>query len=147
MVGSNLEEGSILLSVIVLFSSMFPRNPEDTFICVFPNQAGILPAVNLVDQPLPQFAVAAGAQHPTILIQTHPEKKYLIKVTGFNSMEISPYFYCNALFSHYCACSAAIKLFYLIMIRYRTSFFKRSGRMESGEQKVPPYFSKRKESF
>lgn len=79
MVGSNLEECSILLSVIVLFSSMFPRNPEDTFICILPNQAGILPAVNLVDQPLPQFAVAAAAQHPTILIQTHPEKNMRLK--------------------------------------------------------------------
>lgn len=91
MVGSNLEECSILLSVIVLFSSMFPRNPEDTFICVFPNQARILPAVNLVDQPLPQFAVAAAARHPTILIQTHPEKRYLMKVAGFNRLEIFPY--------------------------------------------------------
>lgn len=91
MVGSNLEECSIFLSVIVLFSSMFPWNPEDAFICIFPNQAGILPAVDLVDQPLPQFAVAAAARHPTILIQTHPENKDLIKVTGCNSMEIFPH--------------------------------------------------------
>lgn len=56
---SDLEERSILLSVVVLFSRVFPRNPKDGLLVVFPHQAGIPPAVDLIDQPLSQFAVAA----------------------------------------------------------------------------------------
>lgn len=57
---SDLEECSILLSVVVLFPCMFPRDPKDGFFIIFPNQAGISPAVDLIDQPLSQFAVAAA---------------------------------------------------------------------------------------
>lgn len=56
---SDLKECSILVSVIVLFSCMLPRNPKDAFFIVLPNQARISPAVNLIDEPLSQFAIAA----------------------------------------------------------------------------------------
>lgn len=56
---SDLKECSILFSVIVLFSCMLPRNPKDGFFIVLPNQARISPAVNLIDEPLSQFAIAA----------------------------------------------------------------------------------------
>ena len=67
----DLEECSILLSVIVLFSSVLPWNPEDGLFGVFPNQAGIPPAVDLIDQPLSQLAIAAADRQAALLIQVH----------------------------------------------------------------------------
>lgn len=67
----NLKECSILLSVVVLFSCMFPWNPKDGLFLIFPNQARISPAVNLLYEPLPQLAVAATAWQTTIFIQVH----------------------------------------------------------------------------
>lgn len=69
--GSDLEERSILLSVVVLFPGMFPRDPKDGFFIIFPNQAGISPAVNLINQPLPQFACAAADRQAALLLQVH----------------------------------------------------------------------------
>lgn len=68
---SDLEESSILVSVIVLFSCMFPRNPKDTFFFIFPDQATIESAVNLIYQPLSQFAVATADCQATVLVQVH----------------------------------------------------------------------------
>ena len=67
----DLEERSILLSVIILLPCMFPRNPKDCLFVVFPNQSDITPAVDLVDQPLSQFAVATADGQAVVLIQVH----------------------------------------------------------------------------
>lgn len=56
---SHPEERSILISVVVLLARVLPRNPENCFLVIFPNQSGVAPAVNLIDQPLSKFPVAA----------------------------------------------------------------------------------------
>lgn len=72
--GSDLEECSILLSVVVLFACVFPRNPKDGFFFVFPNQTWIFPAVDLINQPLPQFAISTADWQAAIFFQVHPCK-------------------------------------------------------------------------
>lgn len=69
--GYDLEERSIFLSVVVLLSCVLPRNPKDGLFIVLPDQAGIPPAVYLINQPLSQFAVAAADWQAAVLIQVH----------------------------------------------------------------------------
>lgn len=57
---SDLEERCILVSVIVLFACVFPRNPKDALLVILPDQAGIHAAVDLIDQPLSQFPIAGA---------------------------------------------------------------------------------------
>lgn len=71
---SDLEERSILLSVVVLFACVFPWNPKDGFFLIFPNQAWISPAVDLINQPLSQFAVATADWQAAVFFQIHPCK-------------------------------------------------------------------------
>ncbi len=54
---SHLEERRVLVAVVVLLSRVLPGNPENAFLVIFPNQAGILPAVNLIDEPLSKFTI------------------------------------------------------------------------------------------
>lgn len=68
---SDLEERSILLSVIVLFARMFPRDPKDGSFVVFPNKAGISVAVDLINQPLSQFAIATTDGQAVVFLHVH----------------------------------------------------------------------------
>lgn len=68
-----LEEGSILLAVVVLLAGVLPGDAEDALLIVLPYQPRVLAAVYLVDQPLAEFPVAAAHRvHPALArLQVH----------------------------------------------------------------------------
>lgn len=68
-----LEEGSVLLPVVVLLAGVLPGDAEDALLVVLPHQPGVLAAVYLVDQPLPEFPIAAAHRvHPALArLQVH----------------------------------------------------------------------------
>lgn len=59
-----LENGSIHLLVVVLLPGVLPRDAEHGFLLVLPDEAGVLLAVDLLDQPLPQPPAAVAVTHP-----------------------------------------------------------------------------------
>lgn len=65
------EKRGILVPVVVLFPRVFPRDSEDGFLVVFPNQARVLPAVYLLYQPLSQLPVPAAARASVLHIWVH----------------------------------------------------------------------------
>lgn len=55
-----LEESGVFLAVVVLFARVLPRDAKDALLLVLPYQARVFRAVNLLDQPLAEFPVAAA---------------------------------------------------------------------------------------
>lgn len=51
---SNLENGSVHLLVVVLFPSVFPRDSEESAAVILPLEPSVLPALDLLHQPLLQ---------------------------------------------------------------------------------------------
>lgn len=49
---SNLENGRVHLLVVVLFPSMFPGDSEQSAALILPLEPGVLPALDLLHQPL-----------------------------------------------------------------------------------------------
>jgi len=68
-----LEEGSILLAVVVLLAGVLPGDAEDALLVVLPHQPRVLAAVYLVNQPLAELPVAAAHRvHPALAgLQVH----------------------------------------------------------------------------
>lgn len=68
---SYLEKRGILIPIVVLLPGVFPWYPKDGLLVVLPHQAGILPAVHLLDEPLAQLPVAAAPGASVIRFRVH----------------------------------------------------------------------------
>lgn len=68
-----LEEGGILLAVVVLLAGVLPGDAEDALLIVLPHQPWVLATVYLVDQPLAEFPIATAHRiHPALSrLQVH----------------------------------------------------------------------------
>lgn len=67
-----LEQCRVFVSIVVLLSRVLPRDPENGFLLVLPHQARVLAAVDLLDEPLPELAIAAVDWHAAVPIYVHP---------------------------------------------------------------------------
>lgn len=59
-----LEDGGVHFLVVILFASVFPRDPEHALLVVLPDQPWVHGTVDLLDQPLPQPPAAVAVTHP-----------------------------------------------------------------------------------
>lgn len=69
--GLYLENGGIHFLIIILFASVFPRDPEHALLIVFPDQPRVHVAVDLLDQPLPKPPATVPVTHPWKGNKTH----------------------------------------------------------------------------
>lgn len=59
-----LEDGGVHFLVVILFASVFPRDPEHALLVVLPDQPWVHGTVDLLNQPLPQPPAAVAVTHP-----------------------------------------------------------------------------------
>lgn len=69
--GVYLEKRGVLIPVVVLLPSVFPRYPEDGLLVVLPHKAGIFATVHLLDEPLAQLSVPAAPGASVIQLCVH----------------------------------------------------------------------------